>query len=214
MTIRIQYFRRLFVFIALSVFSSSCSSQSQNNIILEDGLYFNGKTFIPFKEITIKDGKILAIRNSMTKESGQRIPLAGKYIIPGLVDAHAHIAASPTYPPVMAEPADNLKSNLHCGVTTVIDLFYAENGFKQLKQRVDPSPELYASVLMAGPILTAPGGHGTEYGVPTRTISTVEEAGKITTEVIDNGVDLIKVVYQAYSNPHSLNKDMLKKIVL
>lgn len=202
--------------IVASLLSFCCvmsSSAQQGVIILENGLYFNGKEFVPFKEIVVKGDKITAINNTPGKDEGQRIKLNGKYVIPGLVDAHVHIGGSPAMPYVMAEPTDNLKSALHCGVTTVIDLFYSEQRVKALKADAEKSPEFFSTPVMAGPILTAPGGHGTEYGVPTRTITSVDEARRITNEVIDNNMDVIKVAYEAYSNKNALNKEELKEII-
>ena len=205
-----KYFFALIAFFFMAM--AGCIAQ-QSDLILENGSYFNGKIFVPFKELHIKDGKISSVSNVSTKDAGQRISVEGKYIIPGLIDAHEHISGSPTRPYVLTEHSDNLKTALHCGVTTVIDLFYPEDGCKELKQKVGASPKDYSSVLMSGPILTAPGGHGTEYGVPTRTMTTVAEATRITGEVIDNGADLIKVVYQAYSSEHTISKDVLNEIV-
>ena len=97
----------------------------------------------------------------------------------------------------------------------MIDLFYPEEGVQSIKTETGKSPGLYATLIMSGPILTAPGGHGTEYGVPTRTITTVAEAKKITTEVIDGGADVIKLVYEADASNYipSLTKEMVKAIV-
>ena len=185
-------------------------------IILENGSYFNGNIFVPFKEMILKAGKISSIQSSASKTKGKRVSLNGKYLIPGLIDAHVHIGGCPTFPYVENDPKLNTNSSLICGVTTVIDLFYEENKCKDLKQETGKFPQNYSSLLMAGPILTAPGGHGTEYGVPTRTMTSVEEAKKITNEVIDGGADVIKLVYQASPTPYisSITKEMVQAIVV
>jgi len=212
----IAYPKILLLLLALSGFyfaNCKTANSGPSVIILENGSYFNGKEFVAFKEIRVKDGKIAAINNAISKEKGERINVHGKYVIPGLIDAHVHISGSPAYPYVMIDHTNNLKSSLQCGLTTVVDLFFPEDGCKELKATIEPKPEAYASIILSGPILTAPEGHGTEYGVPTRTITSVAEATKITNEVIDNGMDVIKVVYQAYTNPHSLNKEELGAII-
>ncbi len=189
-------------------------AKTDSTTILENGSYFDGKTFVPFKEMIIRDGKIVSIGTAAGKTKGQHIALDGKYIIPGLIDAHVHISGSPTFPYIYSEPRLNANSSLNCGVTSLIDLFFPEDHFKAMKEQTAKSPEYYSSLIMSGPILTAPGGHGTEYGVPTRTITTVGEATTITNEVIDGGVDVIKVVYQGYSNKNTLTKEMVKAIVV
>jgi len=206
--------KRLIPILLLTALAGVLSAQNDKYLILEDGNYFNGTTFKPFKELQIKNGKIVAITGQKSKVQGKRIPVNNKYIIPGLIDSHVHFSGSPAYPYTFIDPLLNANSALLCGVTTNMDLFFPEASVKSFKDSVALSPEKYASVLMSGPILTAPGGHGTEYGVPTRTISSVEEAEKITNEVAAKPeIDVIKLVYEAYSNPHSLTKEMVKKIV-
>lgn len=205
---------KLFAAIAGMLLAFSGYAQTTNTI-LENGSYFNGKSFVPFGEIAFKDGKIVSISKNKTSEQGNRIDVKGKYIIPGLIDAHVHIGGSPAYPYVPAEPLLNANSALLCGVTTLVDLFYSEDQMKQTREEAAKSPASYSSLIMAGPILTAPGGHGTEYGVPTRTITSVADATSITGEVIDGGVDVIKLAYEADSSNYipSINLDMVKAIV-
>lgn len=185
--------------------------------ILENGYYFDGKAFVKFSEMSIEGGKITDIRlvPDNVVYPGTRIPLNGKYVIPGLIDAHVHISGSPAYPYVMADPVLNANSALLCGVTSMVDLFYQESRIKETRDIIDKSPAEYATVYMAGPILTAPGGHGTEYGVPTRTITSVAEARKQTSEAIDAGIDVIKLVYEDDPSHYipSINIDMVKAIV-
>jgi imidazolonepropionase-like amidohydrolase len=193
---------------------SSIVSYAQNKpVILQNGQYFNGTSFVPFKEMEIAKGRIAAIRDKATHSDGERIDLKSQFVIPGLIDAHVHISGSPTYPYVFADPMGNLKSALRCGVTTVIDLFYPETGCKEVKNECHDSTGVYSSIIMSGPILTAPGGHGTEYGIPTRTMTTVAEARKIVADVIDSGADVIKVAYQAYTNTHTISKEVLFAII-
>lgn len=192
----------------------SCKhEQVTNAIILEHGYYFDGDTMQAFEELVIQEGKIAFVGKGKSDVTGKHINLQGRYVIPGLTDAHVHLAGSPTKPYVMIQPEYNAASSLRCGVTTVIDLFFEEGECKKFKIETNSWPGKYATVLLSGPILTAPEGHGTEYGVPTRTITSVDEAERITQEVIDNGVDVIKLVYEAYSGKHAIGKDMLQVIV-
>jgi len=193
---------------------TGCDTAEITNVtILENGYYFNSEAMIPFAELVIAEGKIKAINKEHTKTQGNRINISGKYIVPGFTDAHVHLMGSPTKPYTMIPPAYNTTSSLFCGVTTVIDLFFDEYKCRTFKDSINSKPNRYATVLLSGPILTAPKGHGTEYGLATRTITSVQEAKQITNEVIDNGVDVIKLVYQAYSGKYAISKDMLEAIV-
>jgi len=54
-----------------------------------------GAHFIKGKYLVISDGKIRSLTTSLKKWKGARvIDLQGKYIIPGLIDAHVHVTAN------------------------------------------------------------------------------------------------------------------------
>lgn len=54
-----------------------------------------GAHFIKGKHLVISDGKIRSLTTSLKKWKGARvIDLQGKYIIPGLIDAHVHVTAN------------------------------------------------------------------------------------------------------------------------
>lgn len=203
--------KRLLLF--LSLLPLACLAQQDSCLIFENGQYFNGKEFRPFKQLIVKNGKILEIGKGIKTVAGKKVDLAGKYVIPGLTDAHVHIQGSPTATYVAANAVDNLKSSLHCGVTTVVDLFASESLFKSQQATAAAAPAKYAYPYMAGPILTVKGGHGTEFGIPTRCLVNVADAGQVTNEVIDHGADVIKLVYDAYSGEPSITREMLFEIV-
>jgi len=199
----------------LTLFLTGCKEEplQEGVTIFENGYYFNGDSMIAFKELAIQNTTIISISNKKSKTNAQRVDVSGKYIIPGLVDAHVHLAGSPSGIYTGVDPAYNAASSLRCGVTTVVDLFFEEARCKTFKETTKSYPGKYATVILSGPILTAPHGHGTEYGVETRTLVTKPETERITNEVIDNGADVIKLVYQAYSNKHAISKRILETIV-
>lgn len=73
-------------------------------------------------EILLKDGRIAAIGPAGTVNADEgvaRIDLAGMYIIPGLIDAHYHVADIRR--DVLQFDAWGLKTNLAYGITTLFD---------------------------------------------------------------------------------------------
>ena len=43
-------------------------------------------------DVAVKDGKIVAVANNInTKEAKQVVDAANKYVVPGLIDIHAHV---------------------------------------------------------------------------------------------------------------------------
>lgn len=189
-------------------------ARNDTTLILDHVRYFDGKKMVETAELHIRDGRVTSLRPTVVDGPVRRVSVQGKYLIPGLIDAHVHIGGSPAYPFVFVPPLYNLNSGLLCGVTSNVDLFMPELQVQSLREAAAASPALYGRLFAAGPILTAPGGHGTEYGVPTRTITSVEEARRITGEVIARGADLIKVCYEAETHPdHTLTEEMVRAIV-
>jgi imidazolonepropionase-like amidohydrolase len=205
------FVRCFFLFLLLT---GTVVAQNDTVLILEHVRYFDGKKLAETPELHIRNGRITSLRPVQTSGPVRRMSVQGKYVIPGLADAHVHISGSPAFPFVFVQPLLNLNSSLLCGVTTNVDLFSPEAQMSVLRDAAAASAARYSRVLTAGPILTAPGGHGTEYGVPTRTITSVDEARRFTEEVIASGADLLKVCYEAETHPeHSLTEEMVRMIV-
>lgn len=84
--------------------------------------------------VRIRDGRIMEV-SERPLEGGQEIDGTGRYLIPGLIDAHVHLAISPGFPAAMtaadaaANPdivaealAQDPKSFLYFGFTSLLDL--------------------------------------------------------------------------------------------
>ncbi|NQD37155.1 amidohydrolase family protein [Permianibacter sp. IMCC34836] len=78
------------------------------------------------------------------------VDLSGRYVMPGLVDTHVHVA---TYPNVMLAKAQ-LELYVMSGITTVRDMAGDNRLLAELRRELllgeIPGPELYYSALMAG----------------------------------------------------------------
>jgi imidazolonepropionase-like amidohydrolase len=79
----------------------------------------------------------------------------GKYIIPGLIDSHVHLATDPTKEDNRARAENDLKDMLLSGITSVRDMAGDARALASLARDADldqiPSPDIYYSALMAGP---------------------------------------------------------------
>lgn len=127
-------------------------------------------TVSPNHSILVKDGLITWV--GPTSElpvdlvAGQTIDAGGKYVMPGLIDAHVHVTAatadlgamaewSPTY--VAAHTARNLKAMLQRGFTTVRDVAGADFGVAMaVEEGLFEGPR----VIFGGKALSQSGGHG------------------------------------------------------
>ncbi len=161
----------------------------------------------------INEGRIEKITSGDCEEPEgyETIDLTGMYVLPGLINMHAHLFGSGKPSKSMSGGKSqerllcflqtkigaaalrnmirkNLKTILHSGVTTVRgvgDLFYSDIAVRDAIQGTE-----WPRVLVSGPAVTVPGGHGD--GTFAITGTTPDELQKRTDEVCQHKPDLIK----------------------
>jgi imidazolonepropionase-like amidohydrolase len=83
------------------------------------------------------------------------VDLGGKYVMPGLIDSHVHLAT----PPNQRQAQAVLRRDLYGGVTAVRDMADDLRPVGELKREAlvgdIPSPDIYYAALMAGPAFFA-----------------------------------------------------------
>lgn len=118
-------------------------------------------------DVVTAEGKIRSVENGAdAPEDSRIIDGTGKYVIPGLIDAHVHVVASsadfrsltwtpPSY--VYAQTARIMQGMLRRGFTTVRDLSGADFGLAQAQaEGLLEGPKLH----FCGRALSQTGGHG------------------------------------------------------
>lgn len=158
---------------------------STEPVIIHNVRIFDGKEIIPENTVVIENGMIREITDSKPVIPGADIiDGAGGTLLPGFIDSHVHAFG----------PA--LEQALIFGVTTVLDMFIEHNMAAQLRrEQQERKVTNRADLFSAGTIVTAPGGHGTQYGLPIPTITSPDEADEFVQARIDEGSDYIKIVY-------------------
>lgn len=161
------------------------AAAGDNSLVITDVRVFDGEAFIERTSLLIRDGVIadmtpaLAIPDEIMVIDG-----SGKTVLPGLIDAHTH-----SY-------GDALKTSLRFGVTANVDMFTAAALLTGQKNRRDSVAKVVsADLFSAGVLATAPGGHGTQFGVPVETLSSAEDAPAWVARRKAEGSDFIKLVY-------------------
>jgi len=108
--------------------------------------------------VVIKDGKIVQIfadGSTPLADSVSIIKTTGKYLIPGLIDTHVHMATDPSDVDNRASTLRVLQRMLYSGITTVRDMAGDARTLACLSRDAQTgdilSPDIYYSALMAGP---------------------------------------------------------------
>lgn len=147
---------------------------------------FDGERVLERATVVVRDGRIAAVGPEVAAPPG--LPVldgAGRTLLPGLIDAHVHTWG------------DALAETLNFGVTTVLDMFSDPGPHQVLRRTRDAlSPRSHADKFSAGALATAPGGHGTQFGVAVPTLSTPAEAPAWVDARLAEGSDFIKIVYE------------------
>lgn len=146
---------------------------------------FDGERTLPAQDVLIADGRIARIGSSIAAPAGAVIvDGAGKTLLPGLIDAHTHVWPG------------SLETALVFGVTTELDMFSDHAAARRFRdEQAAGRAGSRADLRSAGILVTAPKGHGTEYGMPIPTITAPHEARTFVDARIAEGSDYIKIVY-------------------
>jgi enamidase len=133
----------------------------------------------------------------------RRIELAGRAVIPGLIDLHVHLSAVGAVRG-QAFGAEDLQAFLAAGVTAVRSTGDAFPWILEVRGDLAAGRRAGPRLFAVGPILTAPGGHpaGTWMrGAPeaaavfTRQVTDAGAAREEVRRLAEAGVDAIKAVY-------------------
>ena len=124
-------------------------------ILFRDARVFDGTRVIERTSVLVSDGRIAEIGASIAPPAdAEVVDAAGKTLLPGLIDAHTHAFG------------DALRDALVFGVTTELDMFTDAHARARAARGAGGRQRAgRADLFSAGTLVTAPGGHGTEYGI-------------------------------------------------
>ncbi|PWW07955.1 MULTISPECIES: amidohydrolase family protein [Pseudidiomarina] len=157
---------------------------NDNSFVIGPVNIFDGEKWRDEKFVVVHEGWITELSMQRPDLDLPYRETQGQVLMPGLIDAHVHVWG------------DALKQNLNFGVTTVIDMFGDPSFLKQHKAaRATTSQAQNADIFGAGYLVTAPNGHGTQYGIRVPTLSDPSAAPEAVAKRLDGGSDFIKIVY-------------------
>ena len=173
--------------IMLLAVTASADPPPSRPIVIEGVRVFDGREVIDQATVIVRDGLIEAVGPALViPDHAEIIDGAGKTLIPGLIDAHTH-----TFDPAA------LRQALAFGVTTELDMFTSAPFAAAMRSQQEAgNANDRADLFSAGTLATAPGGHGTQFGLPIPTITGPEQAEGFVADRLDEGSDYIKIVLE------------------
>ena len=199
--------------------TASIPTLPDGTIVIRNGTVIDGTGAEPILNglVAIKDGEIIAVgaeTQFRIPQGTQVIDAQGGSILPGFIDAHTHILEN------TGTTQAALGRWLQAGVTTVRDLGsrYGKNtsslSIAALKQRLITYGNKVPTVVIAGPIMTAPDG----YPVPVfgksmaLEVANANEARQGAEQLLTNGADEIKIAVESGSPTQPFPKLSLEQV--
>ncbi len=189
-------------FFSLLVVSWDAFPQS---FVVTNARVFDGKMLYTNTDVVVRDGRIVSFGSPSISEDIPYINAAGETLLPGLIDAHAH-----------TQEVGQLEESLRFGITTVLDMGTFPPYEVPLREAAATRADV-ADFRSAGILATAPGGHGTEFGIEIPTVAGVEEAVDFVKQRSQENVDYLKIVMNgvraARSGMPTLDEDTVRALV-
>ena len=152
-------------------------------LVIRGAAVFDGQRSLGRVDVAVDGDRILAIGADLrVAETVQTVDGTGRTLLPGLMDAHAHI---------WDELA--LEKQLVFGVTTALDMAGDPGRARNLRAAAARSPAL-ADYRGAGNPVVAPGGVGTQYNVTYETLADPAQVDGFVDTIIAAGSDYVKLM--------------------
>jgi imidazolonepropionase-like amidohydrolase/ABC-type multidrug transport system permease subunit len=214
--------------------------RNETQLIQNARLFLGDGNVVEQGSVLLKNGRIAEIYTGAAPDAkslkATLIDGAGKTLLPGLIDVHAHFGSPggfwedvTQYQNVDEAIDRELAAYLYSGVTAVKSLGDATDSILRHRAMNHSGEKLGAELFVVGPMFTAPGGHGTEYAeyVPetmrksfleqlVRLPKNAEEAKQQVDALNKDGVDGIKAILEGGWPGHvipRLDPELLRAIV-
>jgi imidazolonepropionase-like amidohydrolase len=177
-----------------------------------------GRPSVPGATVVIEGNRITAVGTTVKAPPGARIvDGTGKFLIPGMIDAHIHLRGGRggNRPPAEQEreAVRALHSYLYAGVTTVFDAGNRSDFIMGLRAKEQSGAIVSPRILATGGTVASPNGHGGPYN-----IEAWPGDRKLLDEHIATKPDLAKIGQDEHgwgTRPqiNQLPEDLLEKII-
>lgn len=173
----------------------ACASAAHaGTTLIRDVRVFDGEAAREHRSVLVRDGAIVDADYAGAVPAGARVVSgAGRTLMPGLIDAHVHAF-------------QHLDLPLVFGVTTQVDMFTGVSLMQAVTRDMAAGRNGgRADLFSAGTLITAPGGHGTEFTLPIPTLEKGADVQAFVDARIAEGSHFIKVVMEEGFGDHHFN---------
>ncbi|MCZ0936468.1 MAG: CIA30 family protein [Gemmatimonadetes bacterium] len=156
----------------------------EESFAIVDVTLFDGEAFRRNQDVWVEDGRVRRVGAKLRlPEDLPRVDGRGHTLLPGLIDGHVHTFGG------------TLGDALRFGVTSVLDQFTDPSlvaAARTTRDEIARTGE--ADLFSAGMLATAPGGHGTQFGLAVEPLTGPEGADAWVRARKAEGSDWIKIV--------------------
>lgn len=165
------------------------SANEGNSFLIRNAQVFDGTRNLGKRDVLVRDGRIVGVEGKLEAPAGVRvIDGSGKTLLPALIDAHTH------------SWGDAQSDALRFGVGTELEMMGDASRLPGLKrQRESMARTAQADLWSAGFAVTAPGGHGTQYGMKVPTLAVDGDAAAFVDARVEEGSDYLKLIVEDMS---------------
>ncbi len=211
------------IILALLLCLSGCSGDrtgSGSELVITDVTLIDGTGSDPQAgvDIRIADGRIVEIGPDLSAApDAETIDGSGKYVIPGLIDAHVHMDAPIVFQLTPEEKAQVIENNprafLYNGVTTVLNVSSDVDWIFEQRQAEREGGLLSPRLYVMGRSFTPEGGWGSRHG---GALADADAAVARAQDYISRGTDGFKVIIEdglgASGTYKRMSEDMMMAI--
>lgn len=153
--------------------------------LVQDVRVFDGERMHARRSVLIDGAAIVDADFTGPVPAGAKVVSgAGRTLLPGLIDSHVHAYQDLALP-------------LLFGVTTQVDMFTGVPVMQEMTRNMKAGTNTgKADLFSAGTLATAPGGHGTQFGMSIPTLTAPEQAQAFVDARVAEGSHFIKIVME------------------
>lgn len=197
---------RPFLFFIIASIILGCNEPPKYDIVIEKVNLFDGYEDRGMVNVAINDDTIAAITsNKLVADS--IIDGLGKFMIPGLVNAHVH-----------ASSLKDLKAGYPLGILTLLNMHTGLEEREREWKRLTKDSIGFSTLYGSGQAATVPGGHPNQFSPDMETISDSLSIADWLQHRMDKNVDYIKVIrenheWMGYPPLPSLSFEQIKDLI-